>query len=395
MRRLLCLSLVALGAVGLGACGGDGESGASTPDGEVVIGGIHPVTGPASYYGIPMNHAIELAVDEINAAGGVKVGSRTQRLKYQSEDDKTDPTAGVAALKKLTSNGVQYVVGPVSGAVASAVVPIIEGTDTQLIVDGAATTGLAEAPNVFRLPIGNDEVDEGLLSLVEQQGFKTVSILNDQANPSFANSIDSITKGLKADGAQILAVEQFSTGDSDFRAQLTDMLGGRQPDALIARGYAAESAQIAEQAKELGFKGRVVWQVLAPAETVKDLVAEEALDGVLNTVYATPELYAKLGNERIDEFIAAYKEKFGEPPGALSAFSYDAIYTLAAAFEAAGSTETDAVADALQQLTVEDLGLVNDFEPQDGSKLFDDVGQAHVPSVPAVWRNGDWKPIGR
>ena len=389
----IAAALLTLSA-GLAACGSeDGSTAGGVPD-EILIGGIHPRTGPTSYYGLPMDRGVELAIKEINDAGGLQVQGRSVKLKYQTEDDKADPTAGVAAFKKLTTSGADFIIGPLGGAVVQALKPIVESSDTLLLIDGAAdpTKGLLDPPGMFRWPPSYVSMDEELVATISDAGYATVGILNDQANPTFANSVDGLADDLASAGAKVSGTKTFSTGDSDFRAQLTDLLGGAAPDALVIRGYGLESTLATVQARELGYSGPVVWEVLAPEQTVADNADAADLAGVTNVIYATPDILVKQGNENAQAFSEKYTAEFGEAPGALSAYSYDVMKSLAAAFEDADSVDPKAVGEALHEQKADSPDLVNAYEAQDNGLLLDDSGQAKNVIVRLAWRDGGWQP---
>ena len=124
-----------------------GQAGAAET---VRIGELHPITGPASYYGLPESQAIRLAAEQINAGGGLDVGGETRMLEIVSGDTQASPTGGVAALRKLMADGVQIIIGPLSSGVAPALTPIIASADVVQIVDGSIAEGLTDARRMFR-----------------------------------------------------------------------------------------------------------------------------------------------------------------------------------------------------------------------------------------------------
>jgi branched-chain amino acid transport system substrate-binding protein len=397
-RKIWTLATTAAMVAALAACGSDDSNPSAgsedVPD-EILIGGIHPRTGPSSYYGLPMDQGVELAIKEINDAGGISVGDKSVKLRYATEDDKSDASAGVAALKKLTTDGADFIIGPLGGAVVQALKPIIESSDTLLLIDGAAdpTKGLLDPPGMFRWPPSYASMDESLTTTVEDLGFDSVAILNDQANPSFANSVEGVADSMEEAGVKVVGTETFSTGDSDFRAQLTGLLAGDAPDAITVRGYALDATLATAQARELGYKGQLIWEVLAPPATVSANAPAEALEGVIDVIYATPDFLVKQGDEKAIAFTETYTAEFGEAPGSLSAYSYDVVKSLAAAIEDAGSVDPTEVGKALGELKLADLELVNGYVEQENGRLFDETGQAENVIVTMTWRDGDWFPL--
>lgn len=398
LRATIGTAVTALCLTTLAACGGssDGASNDSTPD-KIVIGGIHPLTGPSSYYGIPQDKAIKLAVKQINADGGVSIDGTKVPLEYQSEDGKADPAAAVAALKKLQTGDSSIVIGPLSGAVGRALKPVAKQSGTTLVVDGAADAnpGFTERGLAYRVPLGYDKIDKGLIAYIAESGYANVAMLNDQENPTFADSAKNVESGIESNGAKITSTKTFKTNDSDFRTQLTGLVkNGPAPDALVIRGYAVPCALATEQARQLGYKGPVVWEVSAPKGAIEAAVDSGSLTGVVNVHYPTPDLDRQAKSPNITKFWDAFKAEYGEDPGELAAYSYDAVQIIKTALESSKSTKSDDLHAALEQLKVGDLEVANQFRPQEGDLLFDADGQTDLPIIARTWKNDNWELIG-
>ena len=379
-----------LGASILAATGGDRARAAD----EIVIGEIHPITGPASYYGAPESRAIQLAAEQINQAGGVTVGGKPFQLRIVTQDDQASPTAGVAALRKLVSADVRFLIGPLPSGVAPALKPIIERNDklTQLI-DGTIADGLTNGRNIFRNQATVDGYNVAVVQLFQSRRFKSVAVMTDQFHAGFVGSQPRLMTDIKATGAAVAAEEAYKLNDTDFSAQLTK-LRGLDPEVILIRGYPAEGALITKQARQLGLKGQVVWEMVAPPATVLQNIPATEMQGVFDCIPPTTDDYVKLGDEAARRFDAAYRVKYGTAPGELSALSSDAVFILKAAFEAAGSTENAAVDQALRGLKVAAVPeLITRYAPvgPDGL-LFDSNGQTDLKGVINVWRGDGWEP---
>lgn len=363
---------------------------------EIAIGDLHPITGPATFYGLPESRAIQLAAEQINAAGGVKVGDKTYRLKIVTEDDQASPTVGVAALRKLISADVRYIIGPLASGVAPALKPIIERNDkvTQLI-DGSIADDLTNGKNIFRNQATVSGYNFAVTELFRERKFPSLAVMTDRFHAGFMGSQPKLAADLKALGANILGEEFYKLGDTDFSAALTN-LKGKNPAVLLIRGYPAEGALITKQARQLGFNGQIIWEMVSPPSTVLKNITAAEMEGVFNAIPPTTEDYVKLGDPKAIALEAAYKAKFGEAPGELTILSYDAVHILKVAFEKARSLDNAAVNAALRELKVADIpALVTRYTPQPDGRLFDDKGQVDLRGVVSVWKGNGWQPLGK
>ena len=361
---------------------------------EIVVGEIHPITGPAAYYGLPESRAIQFAAEEINKAGGVRIGGQTHPLRIASEDDQASPTTGVAALRKLVSANVRFLIGPLPSGVAPALKPIVERHEklTQ-IIDGTIADDMTNGHNIFRNQATVTGYNVAVVALFKAKKFTSVAMMTDRFHAGFAGSQAKLAADLKAAGVSVLAEEYYKLNDTDFAAQLTN-LKGRNPATILIRGYPAEGALITKQAHQLGLTGQIIWEMVSPPSTVVKNIPATEMEGVYNCIPPTTEDYVKLGQDKAKRLDASYRAKFNEAPGELSALSYDALYMLKAAFEKAGSTDNSAVNKALAELKVADVPqLVTTYEPQASGRLFDDKGQVDLKGVVNIWRNQGWEPV--
>lgn len=359
---------------------------------DLLLGEVHPLTGPGAYWGVPMNQAMQIAVEQINQAGGVQAGNQKYPIKLIAADDQTNPTTGVAALRKVIADGAHYVIGPLSSGVAPALKPIIESNPavTQLI-DGAVLEGITTGKNIFRnQPVISDGYNFPIVTYVKSKGFPRVAILTDRFHTGMFQSQATVVAGLEENGNKVVSQEFFKLRDTDFSAQVTNALATR-PDILVVRGYGDESTLITKTARQFGYKGGIIWQSQAPADTVLKNISSAEMQGVISVYPQTAGEYAQAGNKNAALLVDAFKKKFNTLPGELSPFSYDAVYILKAAIRKAGSIDNAVVNAALATLTASDVPeLVNKYELGAGGRLFDDKGQVKVYGIPHIWKGNDW-----
>lgn len=376
------------------ACGliaGLGQVPASARAADVVIGELHPITGPASFYGLVMSQTLKLSADELNAEGGLKIGDADYVLRIESGDDQAQATTGVAALRKLLAGGAHYIFGPLASAVAPAIKPIIDSRpDVLQIIDGSIADGVVNGRNSFRVQASADTYNDAVITYLKSQDIPTVAIMSDRGHQGFMTSEPRMLASLAKDGVKVVGTEYFKIGDTDFAAQLTK-LGALNPAALVLRGYPGEGALITRQAHRLGYNRRIVWEMGAPPSTVLKNIPAAEMENVANCIPRMTADYIRLGVPNALKLAARFRQRYGSDPGENAAFTNDAFWILVTAMRKAGSIEPAAVASALTALKVSDVPhLVIQYRPYPGGLLFKD-GQADPPSSAQIWHGESWQ----
>jgi branched-chain amino acid transport system substrate-binding protein len=170
-----------------------------------------------------------------------------------------------------------------------------------------------------------------------------VAVLRDIRNDYSVGLADVFVQNFTQMGGTIVADESYSEGDTDFSAQLTSIRAG-QPEAIFVPGYYTEVGLIARQARQLGITAPLLGGDGWDSPRLTEIGGE-----ALNNSYFSNHYSAQDPNPRIQEFVAKYRERFGETPDALAALGYDAANILFDAMRRAGTTEPAAVRDALAQ----------------------------------------------
>lgn len=337
-RLLAALMVCVLAALPLAGCQSGGEG--STGD-EIVIGGLAPLTGSVSVYGIATNNGVQMAFDEINAAGGV-LG---KQIKYVYEDEKGDATEATNAYRKLVDRDkVVAIIGDVTSKPAAAVAQASVADNIPIVTATATALNVTEAgKNVFRVCFTDPEQGEIMANYAQKLGKKTAAVIYDTSDDYSKGLRDSFKATAEELDITVVADEGFAKGAVDFRPQLTN-IKAKNPEVLFVPTYYEQAALIAVQAKEIGLSTQIVgadgW------DGVIGKVDKSNLDAV-NGAYYCSQYTAESTDERVQAFIKNYKEKFGEEPNQFSVLGYDAAYMMAEAIKNAGSTEKQAIIDAL------------------------------------------------
>jgi branched-chain amino acid transport system substrate-binding protein len=347
------------------------------------------LTGGGAVYGVPQKRAIDLAIEEINTAGGVKVGGDVYKLKTIEYDDKADSTEAANVARKLIDrDGVKYLLGYCCSASGGAVASFIGREDVIMLVGtaGARAITAAGAKNVFRTRPPGDYTGAAAGRFIAQQGVKTLGVLGVRDVALFTQYRDALIKSFEEAGGKVVAVETFGGQDRDMTAQLTK-LRGLSPDALFISGYVEQTAFAQRQAHELGIKVPRLGFSGGSAEQFLKVATNEQMQG-------TWDLLAVEFNEQVlgpkgVAYAEKYRKKYSENPTPNSAFAYDQVYVLRAALQKAGTVEDlEKVKSALRELTVPEE-VVLKYLPVKG-RMFDGKGQAYISNGAFQWKEGGW-----
>lgn len=341
MKKLFSVLLGA--SLLLAACGENKDQGGATSD-TIKIGAMGPLTGPVAIYGISSTNGSKLAVEEINANGGI-LG---KQIEYNLLDEKGDSTEAVNAYNKLLDWGMDALIGDITSKPSAAVaevavndgIPMITPTGTQLnITEGK--------PNVFRVCF-TDPYQGSVLAKLTKEKFnaKTVAVMVNNSSDYSDGVAKKYMEDLKQYGVEVVAVEGYSDGDKDFRSQLTK-IASKNPEILFVPDYYEQDGLIAMQAREAGIKSQIIgadgWDGVSKTLDSSSYPAIE-------DVYFTNHYSVEDQSEKVQHFLKAYKEKYNDEPSSFSALSYDAVYLLKDAIEKAGSTDKEAVVKALKEI---------------------------------------------
>lgn len=311
---------------------------------KITLGMIGPLTGDAAVYGITSLNGMELAVEEINANGGI-LGKEITLLK---EDDQADPAKGKLAYKKVKSSNVDMIIGPITSGSGEVVakdanqdkIPMITPTGTALSLTN-------DREYVFRTCYTDPFQGEVLAKYAaENLQAKKVAVLSSTSSDYSAGVAKAFEEKAKEFGMEVVAFEKYNGNDKDFKAQLTKIKEAN-PDVLCIPDYYNVIALVAKQAREVGIKATLVgpdgWDGV-----LKQMEADsQAVEGsVFANHYSQDDQ-----SEKVQNFIKAYKDKFKEDPTAFSALSYDTIYMVKSAVEKAGKVDSEAIKEALETIS--------------------------------------------
>ncbi len=342
-RLLAALMVCALVALPLAGCQ-NGDNTGSSGD-QIVIGGLAPLTGNVSVYGIATNNGIQLAFEEINKAGGVL----NKQIKYVYEDEKGDATEATNAYRKLVNqNKVVAIIGDVTSKPAAAVAQASVADNMPILTATATALNVTQAgKNVFRVCFTDPEQGEIMANYTKKLGKKTAAIIYDTSDDYSKGLRDSFKATAEKLGITVVADEGYANSKVvDFKAQLTN-IKAKNPDVLFVPTYYENAALIAVQAKEIGLNAQFIgadgW------DGVIGKIDKTNMDAVNGAFYCS-QYTAESTDQRVQDFIKNYKARFNMDPNQFSVLGYDAAYMMVEAIKNAGSTDKQAIIDALAKL---------------------------------------------
>lgn len=332
-------SLLVAGAIAMGAL-------ATTPavaQETVTIGAIEILSGPSAAYGIAIKGGLELAMDEINAAGGILGG---KKLALIVEDSAGNKDQAVNAARKLVGrDGVPLIIGPTLSNEMFAVGPVTN--ERGVVTVGTSTTakGITDiGPFIFRTSLPESDVLPVLLKKAQEKfGIETIAMMYANDDAFSKSSFDSMKAAADRLGLNIATIEAFGSKDTDFSAQLTK-IKGLDVDAITISALVEPISGIVLQARQLGIPDSVHLIGGNGANSPKlGEIAGAAADGML---VGSPWFIGKK-DEKNQNFVAEFEKRNGMPPDQFAAQAYDTMYIVAQAIDRAGSTDSDKIREAL------------------------------------------------
>jgi branched-chain amino acid transport system substrate-binding protein len=358
----LAAALLALGAAV--SCNKSSDSGGAAQN-EIPVGEYASLTGGSASFGQSSHKGTALAFDELNAAGGV-LG---KKIKLITEDDQSQAGQPATIARKLLSQEkVVALLGEVASSKSLEAAPICQENKIPMISPASTNPKVTEVGDYISRVCFIDPFQGTVMAkFALSKGWKKVAVLTDVKQDYSVGLAQFFVKSFQAGGGEIVKEQTYSTGDKDFKAQLTS-IGGAKPEAIFVPGYYAEVSLIARQARQLGIKvpllGGDGWvgDSLIP-------VAGSSLDGSFYSCHFSAEDQAPA----VQNFVTKFKKKYGEEPDDMAALGYDSAMILADAIKRAGTTEEPKLRDAINS--------TKDFDGVTGKITLDEHRNASKPAV--------------
>lgn len=378
-------AVVVAASMALVACAEDGGGAAGGDDDVVRIGINAEITGAIPKVGEQTRQAAEMFVEELNDAGGVDLGGRAVTLELVVADNSATPEGAAAASTRLiTQDNVAVIVGANASAQAIPAAEVADASATPIISPWSTNPDTtANRPYAFRVPFLDDFQGPVIANFVEEEfGFERAAVLYDVASDYPKGLAEFFRSAWEEAGHEVVAFETFTTGDSDFSAQLTTIRDSGA-DFLFTPQYYNEVPLIVSQARSLGLDIPITGSDSWSDPQTLDLCGEEC-EGTYFSAHYVPA--GATGATK--EFIDAYEERYGETPGDVAALTWDAMEIVVEGIRNCGEitgdipTDRDCIRDGMAQIT--------ELEGITGTMSFDEEGDPVKCAVIARIEDGEF-----
>lgn len=326
MLRIFLIAIATFSALLMTSCNKPGD--------EILIGEVGSLTGNEATFGTSTRDGIELAVRQANASGGVK--GKKLRVVVLDDQGKSEEAA-TAVTRLVTQDKVVAVLGEAASSKSLAMAPIAQSFKVPMITPSSTNPGITKAGEFVFRTCFTDPFQAWVMAQFAAKSLKVkkAAVLRDMKNDYSVSLSNIFIEDFKKMGGEIVAEQSYSSGDVDFKSQLTS-IKSKNPDVVYLPGYYTEVGLIGRQAKELGFTapflGGDAWDSAKLTE-----IAAGALDGSYFSNFYSPEDKAP----ETQKFIADYKSAFGAQPDSIAAMGYDAARVLIEALRRAASDSSD------------------------------------------------------
>ena len=355
-KKAASLALASAMVFSLAACGGGKDSSEGNAEATTFkIGGIGPITGDTAIYGTAVQNGIQLAVDEINADGGIN----GYQIEYSFEDDQNNSEKSVNAYNTLKDWGMQMLVGTVTSTPCTAVVEETHADNMFQLTPSATAVESIQYDNAFRMCFSDPSQGTVSADYIAENGLATkVAIIYDSSDTYSTGIYQNFATEAEAKGLEIVAAEAFTSDSStDFSVQIQKAKDAGA-ELVFLPIYYQEASLILAQADRAGFAPK--WFGVDGMDGLLDVEGFDAAlaEGLMFLTPFTPDAE----DEATQTFVADFEEAFGDTPIQFAADAYDCIYVIKAAAEKADIDPTMSVTDmceamktAMTEITIDGL----------------------------------------
>jgi branched-chain amino acid transport system substrate-binding protein len=371
--RGLALAVLAL-CPWLGGCKKPASAG--NPD-EIVVAEFAALTGATASFGQSSHKGTQMAFDEQNAAGGVM----GKKLRLVVEDNQSKAGEAATVVRRMFSREKPVaLLGEVASSRSLEAAPIAQQNKIPMISPASTNPKVTEVGDyIFRVCFIDPFQGAVLAKFMLGRGWKKAAILTDVKQDYAVGLTEFFKDYYTKNGGTIVSEQSYSSGDKDFKAQLTSIRSS-EPEAILVAGYYNEAGLIASQARELGLNvpllGGDGWDSPSLVE-----VAGEAMEGN----YFSNHFSAEDQSPAVQNFLARFKAKYNEEPDAMAALGYDSAMLLFDAIKRAGTTDSEPLRQA--------IASTKNFPGVTGSISLDEKRNANKPAVMLEIKDGKFRYV--
>jgi branched-chain amino acid transport system substrate-binding protein len=368
---------LALAALALAGCKGPSDPEKRDDAKEIAVGEFASLTGGTATFGQSSHKGTQMAVDEINAGGGL-LGK--QVALFTEDDRSTAGEPGTVVRKLINKRQVVAVLGEVASKLSLEAAPICQKAKVPMISPASTNPKVTEVGDyIFRVCFIDPFQGTVVAKFASSRGWKKVAILTDVTQDYSVGLSQFFKEYATKNGMQVVSEQSYSTNDKDFKAQLTN-IKGQAPDAVLASGYYTETALILRQARELGlnvpFLGGDGWDSPSLVQ-----VGGQAMEGNFFSNHFSDEDKSPA----VQDFLKRFKAKYNEDADAMAALGYDSMMLLADAIKRAGSVNATKLREA--------IATTKDFPGVTGKITINPQRNADKPAVILEIKGGKFKYV--
>ena len=340
----------------------------SDTDATITLGLIGPMTGSLAVYGTHVANGVNLAIEQINEAGGIEVGGTAYQLAVESKDDQGDSTECLNAMNSLISDGIQLVIGSATSGCTSAITSVANSEGVVMITPSGTADSLTTSMDyVFRTCFRDSFQGELAAQYAKDSGYTKVGIVYCSGDTYSAGLRDAFTSSCGEKGIEVVAEESVaSMAEVDYSNQFNKMVAAGAELVFTPFYYDVMGPYLVPQARQAGFDG-----VLLGCDGVDntETTIPDGMDlSVYNNLMFVNHYATELSTSDISKkFVETYEAKYGETPNNFDALGYDAVLVYKSAIESAGAYDAASV-----QAALADTSVV--YECASGTFSFDETG---------------------
>ncbi len=312
----------------------------------ILFGEVGSLTGAQATFGISTKNGIQMAIDEVNAAGGVTVDGKAKKIAVRVYDDQgKSEEAANAVTRLINQDKVVVILGEVASSNSLAMAPKAQAAGVPMITPSSTNPKVTEVGDfIFRVCFIDPFQGTVMAKFAtETLKAKNVAILKDNKSDYSLGLTQFFTETFTKLGGTIVAEEAYSQGDTDFRGQLT-AIKGKNPDAIYVPGYYTDVGVVARQARELGLKVPLLGGDGWESEKLFELGGSAINGSYFSNHYSSDD-----PTPRVQNFIKSYEQKYGGKPDSLGALGYDAAMVAIEAIKRTGSVDGAKLKEAIAQ----------------------------------------------
>ena len=326
-KKAASVMLASAMVVSLAACGSSGnKSGGSSDSDTFKIGGIGPTTGDAAIYGTAVKNGIQLAVDEINAAGGIN----GKQIEYKFEDDQSDAEKSVNAYNTLKDWGMQMLIGTTTSTPCTAVVEESHNDNLFQFTPSATAVESIQYDNAFRMCFSDPNQGSASADYIAGNNLaKKVAVIYNSSDTYSSGIYQNFVTEAEKKGLEVVAAKAFTADNkTDFSVQIQKAKDAGA-ELVFLPIYYTEASLILAQADSMGFETKFFG-----CDGMDGILGVENFDTSLaeGLMLLTP-FAADSTDEKTQNFVKAYKDAYKDTPNQFAADAYDAVYAVKAAAE--------------------------------------------------------------